>query len=254
MKPTKTKKVKEPGFKEPGFKELVFKSREAWLNWRLGKITGSSLKDTVNLRDGATKAGVWRAAAESLIGTQVLAEEELTAEQVMQRGHDLEPEAIARFERETGKKVKRGIVGWEREDDPRIALSPDGSIGKTEAVEVKCFLSPKHVEALYTRAIPKNTGGYEEQRLQYFIVNKKLKTLYYVFYHPGFPAPLDYLCLKFTRKELAADIAKVEAAEQDAVAKVRDIVNKVSMYSADELSRIEAAREELLAGEVTVGV
>lgn len=227
-------------------KEVTFANREAWLVWRLGKITGSGLKDTINLREGGTKAGVWRAAAESLIGSAALMEEEMTGEQIMQRGHDLEPEAVKRFEKETGKKVKRGLIGWEHAEDSRMAVSPDGSIGKTEAIEVKCLLSPKHVEALFTRAIPKNTGGYDEQKLQYFIVNPKLKTLYYVFYHPDFPAGLDYLCLKFTRKELAKEIAKVAAAEREAVAKVREIVNALTMYSPLEVAAMQQVKDELL--------
>jgi hypothetical protein len=227
---------------------VQYETREAWLNARLGKITGSALKDVVNLRDGDTKAGVWATAAESIIGSAAIAENELTSAQTMERGHVLEPDAVRRFEKETGKKVKRGFLLWEREDDSRMAVSPDGMIGKTEAIEVKCLLSPKHAEALYSRAIPKNTGGYYEQVLQYFIVNEGLKTLYYAFYHPDFPAGLDFFFLTFTRKELAKDIEKYLVAEREAVAKVREIVNHLTLYSPDEVRKVEAAKAELLAG------
>ncbi len=223
-----------------------FDSQEEWMNWRLGKLTGSAVKDTINLRDGDVKAGVWSMVAESLIGSAALAEDDLTSKQVMERGHSLEPIAIARFEKETGKHVNGELIGWEREDDSRIAISPDGVIGKTEAVEVKCLLSKKHAEALYTRRIPKNTGGYEEQMLHYFIVNRKLKTLHYVFFHPDFPAGLDFLHLQFHRKDLADDIAKYEAAEQEAVGTVRSIVNALSLYSPEEIAAATAVREELL--------
>jgi hypothetical protein len=228
-------------------KVRTFDSQEAWLNWRLGKITGSGVKDTVNLRDGAIKAGVWRAAAESIIGSAVLAEETLTSSQVMDRGHKLEPIALARFAKETGKKVDGGLIGWESDDDMRMAVSPDGVVGKTAAIEVKCLLSPKHVEALYTRDIPKNTGGYEEQLAQYFIVNEKLTKVYYVFYHPDFPAPLDFFYLTFTRKDLQKDIERILAAEREAVGLVRAIVNAVSLYSPEEIAKVNAVKEELLA-------
>ena len=224
------------------------------MNWRLGKATGSEIKDLVTLKGDGVKAGVYRKAAESLIGSAALMEEEMTSEQIMQRGHDLEPDAIRRFEKETGKKVKRGLVGWEREDDSRMAVSPDGVIGKTQAVEVKCFLSPKHTEALFTRNIPKNTAGYEEQMIQYFVVNDKLKTLYYVFYHPDFPTPLDFFYLTFTRKELKKEIEKVAKAEREAVAKVREVVNTLSLYSPDELSKMKAVHEQLLEGVNTTSV
>jgi hypothetical protein len=232
-------------------KVTEFESREAWLNGRLGKVTGSALKDVVSMRGDGIKAGVYAAAAESIIGAAVIAENDLSSSQVMERGHTLEPDAVARFEKETGKEVKRGHVLWEHDSDSRMAVSPDGMIGKTEAVEVKCLLSAKHVEALATRAIPKNTGGYYEQMLQYFIVNEKLRKLYYIFYHPDFPEELQFMYLTFTRKDLADEIAKYAAAEREAVSNVRSIVNKLTLYSPEEVKQIQAVREELLAADQT---
>ena len=70
-----------------------------------------------------------------------------------------------------------------RDDDENIAVSPDGFIGTTEAVECKCLSSARHIEALLTRAIP---SEYEYQVLQYFIVNDKLEMLNFVCYDPRF--------------------------------------------------------------------
>ena len=221
------------------------------MNWRLGKLTGSAVKDFVGTGRGDVKPGIYRAAAESIIGSAAIEEAELTSSQVMERGHALEPKAIERFERETGKKVAKDLVAWEHDNDPRLAVSPDGVIGKTAAIEVKCLLSTKHIEALHTRAIPRNTGGYEEQVLQYFIVNEKLKTLYYAFFHPGFPDGLDFFYLTFTRKQLAEEIAAQAALEHDAVAKVREIVNALSLYSPDDIAAVNVAKEELLTPNPT---
>lgn len=231
-------------------KAVRFDNREAWLNWRLGKVTGSALKDVVNMRDGATKTGIYRAAAQSIIGSAAIAEDDLTAMQAMERGIRLEPEALERFTRETGKKVDNSLIGWERDDDMRMAVSPDGVIGKTQAAEVKCLLSPKHLEALYTQSIPKNTGGYWEQLLQYFIVNEKLQRLYYIFYHPDFPAPLDFFYITITRKELKDDIEKYLEAEREAVGKIREIVNAVSLYTPEDIEKINAVKEELVSDAV----
>jgi hypothetical protein len=202
------------------------------------------LKKAISQRADASE--VYRLAAESIIGSAAIAEGDLTASQAMERGHTLEPVALARFAKETGKKVDDSLVGWESDDDIRMAVSPDGAIGKTAAVEVKCLLSPKHTEALYTHKIPKNTGGYEEQLLQYFIVNEKLKTVFYVFYHPDFPRGLDFFYLTFTREELKEEIAKHAEAEREAVAQVRDIVNRISLYSPDEIAQMNAVHDELL--------
>lgn len=226
--------------------ERQFESREEWLNWRLGKITGSSVKDFIGNGRGDVKPGIYRAAAESLIGAAAIAESDLTSSQVLQRGHDLEPECIKRFEKETGKKVRKGLFGWESEADSRIIVSPDAPIGKTEAFEGKCLLSTKHVEALYTRNIPAG-NNYREQIIQYFVSRKPLTTVYLGFYHPDFPAPLDFFYLTFTRKELAEEIAAQEEAEKTAAAKIREIVNALSLYSPDEIAKREEVAAELLA-------
>jgi hypothetical protein len=60
-------------------------------------------------------------------------------ESPMIRGHRLEDAAIARFRTKTRKKVKNELVIWHRDEDERIAVSPDGTIGRSEAVEVKCL-------------------------------------------------------------------------------------------------------------------
>lgn len=235
--------------KAPGVVETIFESREAWLNGRLGNIGGSSLGKVVNLRDGKTKAGIWRIAAESIIGSAAIAEDDLTSAQILARGHEFEVKAVERFEQATGKKARKGLVIWSREDDKRITVSPDAPLGKgmTEAFEAKCLLSPKHLEALYTRAIPDNTSGYDEQKLQYFIANPKLKTLYWGFYHPDFPAGLDFFYLTFTRAELAEEIDRYLALERQATAKIREIVNAVTLYSPEEVAATNAVKEELLA-------
>ena len=237
-----------------GVREVVFDGRESWLNWRLGKATGSILKDLISARGDGVKTAIYRLAAESLIGPAAIAEADLSAMEVMERGHELEGPAIRRFQEETGKKVSHKLVGWESLDDPRMAVSPDGVIGKTQAVEVKCLLAAKHMEAFHTKAIPKNTGGYEEQAAQYFIVNGMLRTLYYVFYHPDFPAGMDFFYLTFTRKEMKDEIARLEALERAAVAKVREIVNAASLYSAEDLEKLKARREELAEPVTTESV
>jgi hypothetical protein len=226
-------------------KTLKFESREAWLNGRLGLITGSEVRKTVTLRGDGIKSGVYRRAYESIAGAAAINEED--DERAMDRGIRLEPEAIARFEKETGKKVDSSLVLWVSDEDPRMGVSPDGFIGKTIALEVKCLSGAKHVEALDTRKIPENTGGYEEQVIQYFIVNEKLRTLYFVLYNPTLPAPLDYLCLTFTRKEMQPEIDRILGAERRAVAQVRRIVNELTLYSPDEIKAVRKREAELLA-------
>ncbi len=106
-----------------------------------------------------------------------------TDENAMERGTRLEGDALDRFAEETGKKVDKSLVMWTRDDDESIAISPDGIIGKTEAIEAKCLSSARHIEAYMTRKVP---DDYELQALQYFVVCDKLKKLYFAFYDPRF--------------------------------------------------------------------
>lgn len=205
--------------------------REAWLNARLGKITGSKLKEIYSAK-GGRKIGSYELIAESILGSAALAEDE----DPMNRGTRLEPEAIERFRKETGKKVDDSLLMWIHDEDSRIASSPDGVIGKTAAVEAKCLSSARHVEGLITKKIPKD---YEPQAKQYFVVNEKLKTLYFVFYDPRFPAPLDFFFIEMHRKDIQEDIDMLLAYEKEELKWVRDQVNRLTLYSAAEVKAVE---------------
>ena len=159
-----------------------FDNEDEWLEARLGRITGTRLKDLVR-RGSGYKIGFYEIIAERIaIPTN--------AENVMDRGKRLEDEALERFAKETKKKVSNDLVIWHRDDDESIAVSPDGSVGKTETIECKCLSSARHLEAWITKEIP---ADYEMQALQYFIVNEKLKTLYFVFYDPRMPKDFFWL-------------------------------------------------------------
>lgn len=214
-----------------------YASREEWLNDKLGKASGSRAKDVMPDAKGNWKKGFWELVDERLRGSIAINSEE----NPMDRGTRLEPQALARFTQETGKKVDASLLAWFREDDPSIMLSPDGVVGKSAAVEVKCLVGPSHAEALYTEAIPKNTGGYLEQAMQYFVVNDKLKTLYFVFYNPDYPPGLDYFCLTFQRKDYKTAIASQLAQELQVLRGVREVTNKlmarvVSFVPSDSLT------------------
>lgn len=175
-------------------KILKFEDRETWLNARLGKITGTRLKDIIVIRGTEPKMAFYELIAEKI----AIADDE----NPMDRGIRLEDEAIKKFEEAEGKKVDTSLVIWTREDNENIAISPDGSIGKQEAVEVKCLSSARHIEAYLKNEIPKDL---EMQTIQYFIVNEKLKILHVVFYDPRIPAK-DYFVLNVYREDIEEDI------------------------------------------------
>lgn len=193
-----------------------FENEQEWLEARRGRITGTRLKDLVNKRGTKPKKGYYELIAErvALPANQ---------ENVMDRGHRLEVEALERFEKETGKKVNKDLVIISREDNPDIAYSPDGYRGLTETMEVKCLNSASHIEAWLTQQIP---SEYEEQVVQPFIVNDKLKTLYFIFYDPRMPK--DFFYFTFTRAQLEKEIEEYLELERRVLAEIKEIEDKLT--------------------------
>lgn len=154
-----------------------FETEEEWEAARAGKVTGTVVKDLVPKRASKyKKAGFWKIVAHRL------AIPEYDEMHAMNRGIELEPEALKAFEEEIKIKLNKDLVLWERDDNSLIAISPDAFTEDLKtAVEVKCLGSEKHIEALYTQEVPKD---FEDQVMQYFVVNDKLEKLYLVFYDP----------------------------------------------------------------------
>lgn len=205
-------------------KIISFENKEAWLLGRLRKITGSRLKSIYSKRASSEKKiGYYELIAERL---GVPADEN---EKPMDRGNRLEEEAVARFAKETGKKVDTSLVIWSRDENESIAISPDASVvGEPAAVEAKCLSGAKHIKAYLTQEIP---DDYEEQMYQYFVVNDELQTLYFVFFDPRFLSPkLQYFVIEIKRKDIQADITKFLAFEKDTLAEVDAEVNRLTNF------------------------
>lgn len=173
-------------------KVTSYETNEEWLEARRGRITGSSLKNIIVKRGTEMKKGFYELIADRI---SIPRDEN---ERPMDRGTELECESIAIFEKETGKKVDTSLVIWSRDENENIAISPDGSIGDTEAVESKSLNSASHIEAYIKQEVP---SEYEEQVIQYFIVNDSLTTLYFLFYDPSLLVK-QFFYLTVTRKDV----------------------------------------------------
>lgn len=198
---------------------LNFGSREEWLAARMGKITGTRLKDVIWLQKNKTgfKAEVWKLIAERVALPP-------DGENAMDRGLRLEEEALLRFNKETGKKFETDLVMWVSDDDENIAVSPDGWKGQTEAAEVKCLNSATHIEALITQKVPQE---YHFQVLQYFIVNSKLQKLHLVFYDPRIPKK-DFFYFTINREEVEAEIEEIKIQELEIIRQAEEIINQLT--------------------------
>jgi len=197
-------------------KIIQYEEEVSWMDGRKGKITGTKVKDLINKRSTKPKLGFYEIIAERIAVPA-------TQENAMDRGKRIEEEAIERFAEKTKKKVNTDLVIWQREDEPDIAISPDGFIGKTEAVEVKCLSSARHIEAWMTQEIP---NEYEYQVLQYFVVNDELKILHFVFYDPRMPKDLFWIDVK--REDIEDKIKEVLEIEREALKKIKEMEVKLT--------------------------
>lgn len=195
-----------------------FQNKEEWLEARRGKITGSRLKDIVVKRGTTEKIGFYELIAERLATTP-------EDENPMDRGTRLEEEAIQKFSEKTGLEIDTSLVIWEREDNPSIAISPDGFIDEYEAVEVKCLSSARHIEAKLTGQYPKD---YHEQVLQYFIVNDNLQKLYFVMYDPRMPENLQLITFEIEREKVKDEVEELKEYQKLKLETVEEIINQLT--------------------------
>lgn len=212
---------------------------ELWTEFRKGKITGTSLgqlwqarqytKDDITqlleARQAEFKKSAKKSDLELLLTDEdkailasnadkklefysIMADKLCTApddEERMDRGHRLEDAAAERFTKDFKKKLE--VVGCCTSDvDPRIINSPDRLVKPkkpgiyTEAVEIKCLSPARHLQAIVEGVVP---DEFFTQKVQYFVVNEKLETLYFVFYDDRFKYKnLQLHVIKVTRKEL----------------------------------------------------
>lgn len=193
-----------------------FNNKESWLEARRGRITGTKVKDLVLKRATKPKIGFYEIIADRIAVPA-------SQENPMDRGKRLEEYGVERFEQQTGKKVNTDLVIWSRDDNKNISISPDGYIGETEAVEVKCLSSARHIEAYLTEQIP---SEYEYQAIQYFVVNDELQKLYFIFYDPRITK--DLFWIEIERKDIEDKIAETLTLEIEALNKINEVEKQMT--------------------------
>jgi putative phage-type endonuclease len=177
---------------------------DAWYAARLGRVTASRISDVMaKTRSGPSASRrnyMMQLLCERLTGKK----EEAYVNAAMQRGTDLE--AIARSAYEVDKGVMVIETGFI--DCPFISMagaSPDGLVGDTGLVEIKCPSTSVHVDFLRTGKID---SGYELQMLFQMICTGR-KWCDYVSFDDRLPQELQYRCVRFHYdEERAAEVIK----------------------------------------------
>ena len=143
----------------------------------------------------------------------------------MLRGQILEEEARELISEKLGKKIIPGRV-WQSDVNEYMICSPDGEFeDETEAVEIKCLDSWKVVKAYYEKHPP---SEYKPQILQYFVVNDKLKKLYFCIYSDVFSNPeLGLQIFELNREDYKEEIEIVKRVENATLELVEKKVQKL---------------------------
>lgn len=197
-------------------KHNITQGSEEWHHLRKGKITGTTLKSIM----GTPKAR--QEAVYEIIAERLTVGVDMEYENAMDRGIRLEPDAISAFEFETGFTVD--TTGYcEDETNTQIGYSPDGLIGETADVEVKCMGGKNHVKMWLTNEVP---DEYYWQVVQAFIVNEKLEKRYFVGYNPDIPThPLHII--EVTREQMLEPIKEARVAQENFLKEIEGQLSQI---------------------------
>jgi len=192
---------------------------DEWLEYRKGKISGSKLKDIVVKRGINEKVGFYKLLADQV---EAVADEEDDRD----RGHRLESSAIEAFEQAKGLEVDADCGIWVSDKNDKIIISPDGGIkidGEySAAVEAKCLNGPNHLAVVITGKLP---DEFKDQRIQYFIVNEKLETLYFVFHNPNITVlKWQTFIIQIDREDVEDEIAFYEEYQTKTLEKIYQLL------------------------------
>lgn len=199
----------------PDFEYCEQRSPE-WFAMRRGVITGSQADRLLTASKRITYA---RELAAETIATET---KEQFPTAAMQWGIDHEPNAIARYALENDSDVHEVGFIWADGYHGRIGCSPDGLIGTSGAIEVKCPSTKVHVDHWIDGA-PKLYLA----QIQFLLWVGALQWCDFVSFDPRAPIPSDYCCRRYRRDEKM--IAELAAGADDVlyqISLIMEIVGK----------------------------
>lgn len=188
---------------------------DEWFEARLGRVTASRIADVMMK---PTTAGYQNYRAQLVCERLTGEATEGFTSAAMQHGTDTEPRARAFYEMETGLSVVE--VGFIQH--PTLAMSgasPDGLVGDTGLVEIKCPQPATHIKTLTGAAIDRK---YMLQ-MQWQLECTGREWCDFVSFSPAFPAEMQMF-----RKRVDAD-AEAQAEIKASVTKFLSEVEALTM-------------------------
>lgn len=183
---------------------------DAWVEVKRNKVSGTGMKPILTARSqGPIENYIYDLIAQKDYDG-VMTYDPGFLSKAVQWGQDMEPFAINRFEAEYGLHVES--VGWLESTDARfrgkLGCSPDGLITVYEQVEVKCLATKNHIDCIVNNRYPKD---HHSQVINYFVVNGKLRRLYFIMYDPRVKTEKNQLfVIEILRKDVRKEIKEAK--------------------------------------------
>ena len=198
----------------------MIQQTDEWFAQRLGKVTASRVSDVMAKTKTGYAASRQNYMMELLCQRLTGKREESFNSAAMQRGTELEPAARSHYEAESGVMViECGFV-----DHPQVVglgASPDGLVGDSGLLEIKCPNTATHVDFLRTG---KPDNKYQWQMLCQMACTGR-QWCDFVSYDDRLPLPLQYKCIRFERDE--ERIGQMIEEVQKFLAELSDIENEM---------------------------
>jgi len=175
---------------------MIEQGSEEWKQIRLGKVTGSRIKEIL----AKTKTGA--AASRANYKAELVCERRTKtpldgfSNGPMEWGKEMEAEARRRYEAETGVLVQEVAFV----DHPTISMSgasPDGLVGNDGLVEIKCPNTKTHIETLLANKAP---SQYIAQ-MQFQMACTGRAWCDFVSFDPRMPEAEQYFCIRVFKDE-----------------------------------------------------
>jgi putative phage-type endonuclease len=198
----------------------IIQGTPEWFAQRLGKVTASRVADVI----AKTKTGYSTSRANYL--AQLVAERltgqaaESFSNAAMQHGTETEPLARMAYETETGLMVTE-VAMIDHPTIPMTGASPDGLVGESGLVEIKCPNTATHIDTLLSDKAPTK---YIPQ-MQWQMVCTGRAWCDFVSFDPRLPEDMQLFVKRVERDD--AYIAELEAEVKTFLIEVESTVNKL---------------------------
>ncbi len=208
---------------------------DEWKKLKAGKISASEISKILPGKRGAyTKS---RAHYMDRLAMEIITGEFSDSFQSadMLRGIELEPQAVAEYEMQTGQALY-SAGGIENDDFPGCWISPDGLHGKphfTKGAEIKCMIGANHTAEIFAITAGKEINQDYYYQMQFSMLISGATEWEYILYNPDCLIPelrLFHAPIKIDMKACAMmsmEIIKFKAELAEYVKQLGIIVNTI---------------------------